>query len=158
MGHSTRKIQHRYICQASQSCCLPVWEAGATVPELQMCMCAYLRYKFFSVSADAPGTIMSQKFAMTTGLMDKYSRPRVNALQQFMLHGSPLVFMQIKWRLYDTAVTTGAGIYVPSMCNLVHNIYSVLFAISAKMMFEGVFGTRSGGTAEITGLYTQWVR
>ncbi|KAL0051861.1 hypothetical protein WJX82_003360 [Trebouxia sp. C0006] len=26
----------------------------------------------------------------------------------------------------------------------------------AKMMFEGVFGTRSGGTAEITGLYTQW--
>ncbi len=101
---------------------------------------------------------MSQKFAMTTGLMDKYSRPRVNALQQFMLHGSPLVFVQIKWRLYDTAVTTGAGIYVPSMCNLVHNIYSVLFAISAKMMFEGVFGTRSGGTAEITGLYTQWVR
>jgi len=103
-----------------------------------MCICSYLKRNSSSVSADAPGTIMSQKFAMTTGLMDKYSRPRVNALQQFMLHGSPLVFVQIKWRLYDTAVTTGAGIYVPSMCNLVHNIYSVLFAISAKMMFEVV--------------------
>lgn len=76
---------------------------------------------------------MSQKFAMMTGLMDKHSRPRVNALQQFMLYS----FVQIKWRLYDTAVATGAGIYVPSMCNLVHNIYSVLFSISAKMMFEG---------------------
>ena len=81
---------------------------------------------------------MSQKFAMTTGLMDRHSRPRVNALQQFMLYGSPLVFVQIKWRLYDTAVTTGAGIYVSRMYDMVHDPYSVLFSNSAAMMFDGV--------------------
>ncbi|DBB17813.1 TPA: hypothetical protein ACH3X3_002839 [Trebouxia sp. C0006] len=81
---------------------------------------------------------MSQKFAMATGLMDKHSRPRVNALQQFMLYGSLLVFVQIKWRLYDVAVSSGAGIYVSRMYDLVHDPYSILFSNSATMMFDGV--------------------
>jgi len=70
--------------------------SGKQELQWQMCMCSYLRYNSFSVSADAAGTIMSQKFAMMTGLMDRHSRPRVNPLQQFMLYGSLLVFVQIE--------------------------------------------------------------
>ncbi len=43
---------------------------------------------------------------------------------------SDLVFVQIKWRLYDTAVAAGAGIYVSRMYDLVHDPYSVLFSNS----------------------------
>jgi len=134
MGHSTRKIQRRYTHKISHNDFSPVWKTGPTVTELQMCMCSHLKCNSSSVSADAPGTIMSQKFAMMTGLMDKHSRPRVNALQQFMLYGSPLVFVQIKWRLYDVAVSSGAGIYVSRM----YDPYSILFSNSAAMMFDGV--------------------